>query len=145
MPLLPLFQWLVTAPEFAWTRNSKWGFAIIEMVHLLALAGLGGAILLADLGTLGVGLRLRGAVRQFSTVFLWSLACIVISGALLVTAEPMKCYYNAAFRLKMVLFAAALLFTFAVRWRRLDSRWAAAVSLSLWFGVGLAGRAIGFL
>ena len=69
MSLLPIFQWLVHAPEFTWVRDSKWGFAVVEMVHLVALAGLGGAVLLADLGVLGVGLRRRDLARQLSPVF----------------------------------------------------------------------------
>jgi hypothetical protein len=141
MSLLPLFQWLVHAQAFAWARDSKWGFAVIEMVHLLALAGLGGAVLLGDLGTLGIGLK--GRAREFRAIFGWSLAGIVISGALLVAAEPMKCYYHPAFRLKMVLLAVALAFTLARRAQ--GPKWAAAVSLTLWLSVGLAGRAIGFL
>jgi hypothetical protein len=115
MSLLPIFQWLVHAPEFTWVRDSKWGFAVVEMVHLVALAGLRGAVLLADLGVLGVGLRRRDLARQLSPVFAWSLIVMVISGALLIAAEPMKCYYHPAFRLKMVLLAIAVVFAFTVR------------------------------
>ena len=65
-------------------------------------------------------------------------------------AEAMKCYYHPAFRLKMVLFALSVLFNFtihrsAVRMPSAWSKMAAAASLALWLGVGLAGRAIGFL
>jgi hypothetical protein len=145
MSLLPVFQWLVNAPEFAWVRDSKWGFAVVEMVHLVALAGLGGAVLLSDLSVLGVGLKQRDLARQLSPVFVWSLIGMVISGALLIAAEPMKCYYHPAFRLKMVLLAIAVIFAFTVRRRAVDSKLAAVLSLSLWLSVGLAGRAIGFL
>lgn len=145
MSLLPVFQWLAHVTALAWVRDSKWGFAIVEMVHLVALAGLGGAVLLTDLGVLGVGLRQRQLLRQLSPVFVWSLAGMVISGALLVAAEPMKCYYHPAFRLKMVLFAIAMIFAFTVRRRKIDSKWVAVLSLALWLSVGLAGRAIGFL
>jgi hypothetical protein len=62
MSLLPIFQWLVHAPEFTWVRDSKWGFAVVEMVHLVAFAGLGGAVLLSDLSVLGVGLQRRQAL-----------------------------------------------------------------------------------
>jgi hypothetical protein len=142
MSLLPVFQWLVHASAFAWVRDSKWGFAVVEMVHLVALAGLGGAVLLSDLSVFGIGLR---RVRELFPIFVWSLIAMVISGALLIAAEPMKCYYHPAFRLKMVLFAIAVIFAFTARRRAIDSKWAAALSLSLWLSVGLAGRAIGFL
>jgi hypothetical protein len=145
MSLLPIFQWLVHAPEFTWVRDSKWGFAVVEMVHLVALAGLGGAVLLSDLSLLGVGLKRRDLARQLSPIFVWSLIGMVISGALLIAAEPMKCFYHPAFRLKMVLLGVAIIFAFTVRRRAVESKLAAVLSLSLWLSVGLAGRAIGFL
>ena len=111
---------------------------MVEMVHLVALAGLGGAVLLADLGVLGVGLRRRDLTRQLSPVFVWSLVGMVLSGALLIAAEPLKCYYHPAFRLKMVLVGVAIIFALTVRRRALESKLAAVLSLSLW-------RAIGFL
>src|ERR1700689_4932521 len=114
MSLLPVFQWLVHAPMFAWVRDSKWGFVVVEMIHLLALAGLGGVVLLTDLSVFGVGLR---RARELFPIFVWSLLGMVISGLLLIAAEPMKCYYHPAFRLKMVLFAIAVIFAFAVRRR----------------------------
>ena len=157
MSLLPVFQWLTNTPAFALMRNSKWAFAIVEMIHLLALTGLGGVVLLVDLGVLGVGLRRRpiaNFARELSPIFGWCLATMIVSGALLVTAEPMKCYYHPAFRLKMVLFAVALIFAFTVHRKSVNSageppllglKLAAVASLTLWLGVGLAGRAIGFL
>jgi hypothetical protein len=122
-------------------------------VHLLALAVLGGTVLIVDLGILGIGLRrtpLRVA-REFTTLFLGSLILMAVSGSLLVSAEALKCYYHPAFRLKMVLFSVAVLFHFTVHRRALEAplstrtKLAAAISLTLWLGVGLAGRAIGFL
>jgi hypothetical protein len=70
---------------------------------------------------------------------------------LLVCAEALKCYYHPAFRLKMVLFAAAVLFHFTIHRRAVQgppsrrTKLAAAAALTLWLAVGLAGRAIGFL
>ena len=48
-----LFQWI----EHSWlgtaVNNSLWAFAAFEAVHLLALAVIGGAVLVVDLRTLG--------------------------------------------------------------------------------------------
>jgi hypothetical protein len=153
MSLLPLFQWASHTPALAVVRDSKWGFAVVEMVHLLALAALGGTVLVVDLGILGIGFRRRtpGRMeRELAPIFVASLIAMVLSGTLLVGAEAMKCYYHPAFRLKMVLFAAAVLFHFTIYRTALGSPsiwskiWAVA-SLTLWLAVGLAGRAIGFL
>lgn len=41
--LLSLFRWLGTTTVGQFMQSSTWGFAIVEMVHLLALALLGEA------------------------------------------------------------------------------------------------------
>ena len=55
--MLTWFEWL----EHSWlgtaVNNSTWAFAAIEACHLLALAALGGAILVVDLRLLGFGLK----------------------------------------------------------------------------------------
>ena len=153
MSLLPLFQWAAHSPALAMMRDSKWGFAVVEMVHLLALAALGGTVLVVDLGILGIGFRKQApsrVARELAPIFVGSLIAMVLSGTLLVGAEAMKCYYHPAFRLKMVLFAAAVLFHLTIHRSAIGnfSTWskvAAVGSLTLWLAVGLAGRAIGFL
>jgi hypothetical protein len=95
MSLLTLFQWAAHAPLFAVMRDSKWGFATVEMVHLLALAILGGTVLIVDLGILGIGLSPPSSMprvsRSLAPLFLGSLAVAAISGTLLVSAEALKC------------------------------------------------------
>ncbi len=138
-------------------QNSRWGFAAVEAVHLLALTLLGGSVLVLDLRLLGLILRRespRVLNRDLSRVLLSSLAILVLTGVALVSEEALKCYYNAAFRWKMALLAAAVLFYFTL-YRRvvlrlasaatLASRVTAVISLSLWLGVGVAGRAIGLI
>jgi uncharacterized membrane protein len=76
---------------------------------------------------------------------------MVVSGVLLLAGEPLKCYYNAAFRWKMLFLALAVVFYFGVQSRLMDTesgvaaKVAGVISLTLWLGVGLAGRAIGLL
>jgi hypothetical protein len=78
---------------------------------------------------------------------------VIGSGILLFFGEPMKLYGNAAFHVKMLLLFLALVFQFTL-FRRLSGareasgmlpKFAGVLSLVLWFGVGLAGRGIGFL
>jgi hypothetical protein len=158
MSSLHFFQWLTHTPFSVYIRHSTWDFAVIEMFHLLGLAVLGGTILLIDLRLLGVGLRRQPVSRVASEllpVLLVSLAVMVISGALMVTAAPLKYYFNEWFRLKMICLAIAVAFYFTLHLKvvrsneglsaSLLSKVAAVISLILWLGVGLAGRAIGFL
>ncbi|MGD0963554.1 MAG: DUF6644 family protein [Candidatus Acidiferrales bacterium] len=158
MTILSLFQWLGHTSVGLAMRHSTWGVAVVEMVHLLALAVLGGTIVLVDLRLFGIGLKRQPAARlahELSPLFGGSLGILVFSGVLIVSAEPMKCYHSAAFRAKMLLLVIAILFHFTLHRSAVtsatqkistaSSKLAAALSLALWLSVGLAGRAIGFL
>jgi hypothetical protein len=139
-------------------QTSKWGFALVEMVHLIALALLGGAVLIVDLRLLGLilkGQSTRLIGRELSRILIGSLIVMILTGIALLSEEAGKCYFSPAFRWKMALLAAAVSFYFTLhRWALLRtdertpnlwSRTAALVSLTLWLGVGIAGRAIGLL
>ena len=53
----PLFQWCEATWLGTTVRESLWMFPVIQCVHLLALALLGGALLAVDVRLLGFGLR----------------------------------------------------------------------------------------
>jgi len=139
-------------------QTSKWGFALVETVHLLALAILGGSVLIIDLRLLGIILpkeSARAIGKDLSRLLLGSLVFLVLSGVAMLSEEALKCYHNPAFRWKMALLAAAIVFYFTLHRKALIhtdkqtptlwSRTAAVVSLTLWLGVGVAGRAIGLI
>jgi hypothetical protein len=158
MSILSLFLWLENTSLGLALQRSTWGVAIGEMVHLLALAALGGTILLVDLRLFGIGLKRQTAsslAHELSPIFWSSLAVLLVSGVVILSSESEKCYYNPAFRAKMLLLFFAVLFhcTFhrtavasaTEKVPSVRSKSAAALSLALWLGVGLAGRAIGYL
>ena len=155
--LLPFFEWCEATTLGAAIRGSAWLFPVIESVHLLALAMLGGALLVVDLRLLGLGLRnqpVRELARDAQPWLVGSLAMMIATGVPLFLSESIKCYYSSAFWLKITVIPIAIAFTFTVR-RRVanadDTRTAprlktlvALISLTLWFGVAAAGRWIGF-
>ena len=157
MSLLPLFGWFDSSAVGEAIRESTWLFPVIEAFHLLGLAVIGGAILLVDLRLLGLGLR-RQPVDQIARYaqpwLIGSLLAMLGSGFLLFTSEAVKCYYHDAFRIKMTSLFLAIVFTFTVR-RKVTmaepgrvgpfrSGIVAVVSVTLWSGVGIGGRWIGF-
>ena len=152
--LLPLFHWVDTSWLSREIRASTWQFAVFEMIHLLGLTMVLGSLMVFDLRLFGVGMRQRAAelARDLGAWMLSGLAIILISGVLLFFGEPMKLYSSPSFHVKIGLLGLAILFQFTiirgVRSRETSpvvSKLAGAVSLTLWFGVGLAGRGIGFL
>jgi hypothetical protein len=155
--LLPFFQWCESTALGTAIRMSPWAFAVIESVHLLGLAVIGGAVLLVDLRMLGFGLRNQRIAELARAVFPWlvgSLVVMLLTGVALFLSEPLKCYDSRAFWVKMISLGLAMLFTFSIRRKvtmadetRVRPIWfklVALVSLALWFGVGGGGRWIGF-
>jgi hypothetical protein len=156
MSLLALFQWLAGTPAGLFMQQSSWAFAAAEMIHLLSLAILGGAIFIINLRTFGGGLKgqpIAQLANELRPFLVTSLLGSVLSGVLLVSAEWEKCYYNTAFRWKMLLLLLAVIFYFGVQQRlfqrqnvsNLMGKAASIVSITLWLAVGLAGRAIGII
>lgn len=156
--MLTLFHWLASTHLSIVLNQSQWAFAIIEIFHLLALSVSGGAILYFDLRMLGwsFGSQPEAQVaRALLPLAGLGMLAMTVSGLLMVASGPVRYYYNPAFRLKMYLFVVALLFHFAVQWKvsrgdqerkvRPATRVAAVISLLLWFSIGVAGRAIGFV
>ncbi len=157
MNLLPFIQWCEGSMLGSAIRTSPWAFAVIESVHLLALAAIGGAVLVVDLPLLGLGLqdqRVRDLARDAFPWLVASLAVMIVTGVGLFLSEAVKCYYSTPFWFKMSSLLLAMIFTFTIRRRvtgadegrvsPLARKAVALVSLLLWFGVGAGGRWIGF-
>jgi uncharacterized membrane protein SirB2 len=155
MSLLPFFEWCENTSAGEAIRSSLWLFPVIESVHLVALAAIGGAVLLLDLRLLGVAMRRQPVARIARDAQPWLIGSLLVmlpTGILLFLSEAKKCYYSDAFWVKMTALLLAILFTFTLRrkvaaadeTRAIWYRLVAMVSLTLWFTVGAAGRWIGF-
>ena len=154
MDLLPVFQWFEATALGTVVRESLWLFPVIECVHLLALALLGGAVLLVELRVLGWGLVQQPVPELARKAQPWlnlSVTTIIATGIPMFLSEAIKCYYSPPFWYKMGLLVAAVVFAYTVRrptLAREDGRGGgkllAWVSLALWFGVGFSGRWIAF-
>jgi len=86
MSFLPLFHWLAHTHIGIAMRDATWAFAIVEVVHLIALAMSGGAILLLDLRLMGVGLTSQPAsevAREFLPLTLGGVVVMFLTGLLL--------------------------------------------------------------
>jgi hypothetical protein len=149
--------WSYQAPLTVAIRESRWGFASIEVVHLFSLAGLGGGVLVASLdraGWLGTPAA-QGQGSLARALRPWLLAqwlVIVVSGYLLFSTNSIGYSENAAFRSKILLLVLASAWTAA--WLgdwggalsgRAWQRPAALATIIGWTAVALAGRAIGVL
>ena len=156
MSLLPFFEFCEHSAIGETIRTSSWLFPVIESFHLLGLVVIGGSVLVVDMRLFGLGLRnqpVAQLARDAQHWFVGSLVVMLASGMLLFTSEATKCYYHAAFWVKMTSLLLATLFTFTVLRkvalagqgvRPLWSKAVALISILLWSAVGVGGRWIRF-
>jgi hypothetical protein len=157
MSLLPFFRWCDSTWIGVAIRESRYLFPLIETVHLVGLTLLLATTIIISLRLFGVGMRRQPVKQLAEDLAPWTLGSLIVmlsTGLLLFFSEALKCYDSPPFRLKMAFLLAAILYQFTVYRRftrspkaatmRVWSGVVAAISLGLWFGVGLMGRAIGF-
>ena len=93
-------------------------FAIIEAVHLMALALLGGAVLSADLRLLNVVMRdvpSNTVTDQAHRWFKVALVVLLVTGFFMLAGVATKCYHNPFYWAKMTALAIGILFVFTIR------------------------------
>jgi hypothetical protein len=134
-------------------RESTWLFPAIEATHLVALALLGGSLLIVALAVMGVGLKqspaeLLQSSRRYAN---GAIITLVVTGVLLGVSEPLKLYDRRAFLVKMIALAIALVVTYRLFNPRVErgqvgamTRNVAGLTLATWLAVAIAGRWIGF-
>jgi len=139
-------------------RDSQYGMPIVQSVHLVGLTLLLATVVVVNLRLAGVALKessLDWLVRQLKRWMLTGLAVVLLSGALIFIMNPEKYLASNPFRVKMAALVLAMLFQFLALRRVAQPQFAersravslivAGVSLTLWFTVGWAGRAIAFI
>ena len=157
MTMLPLFQWCESSALGSTIRESQWLFPLIEALHLVGFAIVGGAILLVDLRLLGLAMRDHSVAQLSDDSRPWlvgGLWAMIVSGLLLFVSEAVKCYYSSPFWIKMTSLALAIAFALTIRQRQVQkaegagglvsNKLVAALSIALWAGVAWGGRWIGF-
>jgi hypothetical protein len=155
MDLLPLFRWFDSTTIGVVIRNSTYIFPVVEVVHLFGITLLLGTITITDLRILGIGMRrqpINVVASELDSWTMWAGIVAIVSGILLFLSEALKCYGNAAFPYKMW-FLLGGVFLYLVFRRKFTTPGAspmqlkivAVLSLLLWYGVAVAGRAIAFV
>jgi hypothetical protein len=138
-------------------RESTWGFAGASIVLLFGIVLLVGGVFLMSLRLLGIIMQDRPIsrlARDFRGWTLLGLVMTLVSGMSMWAGHGIMpdLYESGPFWLEMELLLVALIFHFTLyHWvtSRDDASpglrgFTAVLALFLWFGVGVAGRAIGF-
>ncbi|MFT5580361.1 MAG: hypothetical protein ACI9WS_003126 [Paraglaciecola psychrophila] len=155
--LLPFFGWMETTIFGVIGKTYGAAFAVIEAIHLLAMALLGGAVMISDgrlVGLLLTDVPARTVIDKSHKLFVVALLVVVFTGVFMACGVAMKVYYLDVFFYKMLVLSAGVLFVFFIRrpllQQDLDTisptvkKCVALSSLLIWFTVAAAGRWIGF-
>ena len=141
-------------------QNASWTISAIQSVHIMALALVFTSAALVDLRLLGVADRdqpLQRMTARFLPSVGWGVLALLLTGLLLMIAEPKRAILNPYFQIKMaaVLVVSCLTWALAAAVEKHPDRWAnpergtgprviAIVSLVLWALIITAGRWIAY-
>ncbi len=157
MELLPFFEWAETSLLGSIGKTYGGVYAIGQSLHLMALALLGGTVLLTDLRLLNVVLRDVPSDQVIENAHKWfkvALIIIMATGIFMAAAVATRMYYNSFYWAKMTALLAGIVFVFAIKRPLLKRphkeinplvlKSVAMASLVIWFSVAATGRWIGF-
>ena len=157
MELLSFFEWAETSLLGSIGKSYGGVYAIGQSLHLMALALLGGTVLLTDLRLLNVMLRDVPSEQVTENAHKWfrvALVVIMATGVFMAAAVATKLYYNSFYWAKMAALATGILFVFAIKRPLLKRphneinpivlKSVAVASMVIWFSVAATGRGIGF-
>ena len=130
--------------------------ATLQIVHVLGFILLLASLVLISLRVLGLAFKAQPVAevsKDATRLNRIGLALAVITGTLMFVASPKLYYYKWAFELKMVLLIVAVIIQTTL-FRKVSThetpnpllaKTSVALSILVWFGIGLAGRTIGFI
>jgi hypothetical protein len=155
-------EWLKVTRFSVAIQSAEWVVPAVQTVHILAIGAVIGSGLMIALRALGL-IASEQTLAAFSTrtvrVIWWALPVLLVTGILMISAEPARSLENAAFALKMGLLAVSILVNLGYQaplkrqpefWdrsvgRRRASPAIAIVSFLLWVGVIFSGRWIAYV
>lgn len=157
MELLPFFEWMEASLLGQIGKTYGGVYAIGQSLHLMALALLGGTVLVTDLRLLNVVLRDVPSEIVAENAHKWfkvAVSIMIATGIFMAAAVALRMYYNAFFWAKMIALATGIMFVFFVKYPLLKRdhstinpaviKSLAVASMLLWFSVAATGRWIGF-
>ena len=150
------FEWCENNPLGLWLRQATWAFAVIETVHIMALAILLGSMLVIDLRLLGWGMKRQPTAELAELLSPWfwgSFFTMVATGLCLFLSEADRLSSSGPFAYKMIFLLLAVAVQLTIHRKAIahgtegaaSAKAAAWLSLACWFSIALAGRAIAFL
>ena len=157
--LEPIVTWAYNTSISEWIRASQWAVAVLEVFHLFGLIFLLGSVLMIALRAFGIVMKdepVNRVVLNLAPATIGGALLMTITGTLIFSSGATRYIDSVSFQVKMVFYVLAILtqcmvYLIALRKKKNDVRlsplWMVmgGLALLLWFGVGIAGRAIAFI
>jgi len=154
-------KWLAATPLSHTIQTTGWIIPSLQTIHILCVAAVFSSAIVVDLRIWRLLERdepLPKVVRRFLPTIWPVLLILLLTGSLLIVAEPRRSLLNSTFYLKMALLACAIVLTAGLqgsitsspnswdkdRWQRIAGRFAATASILVWCGILFAGRWIAY-
>ncbi len=160
MPIATFGDWLYATPASTAIRETTWLIPNIQTIHILAITVVIGSALATELRFAGVFATDRPQADLMRRYLPWmrrALIVLLVTGLILVLAEPGRTLGNMVFWIKMALVAGASLITLKARARLLrqpatthgagapeTSRPLAWLMIVVWCAVIFCGRFIAY-
>ncbi len=109
--LLDFAFWVTETSLSLFMVENFWLVPIAQVIHILAIAALFGSALMLSLrvnGRIATTLSMEQFCARYVPWIWWGLVVIVISGILMITAEPIRNMVNSVFWIKMILLLIAI-------------------------------------
>jgi len=149
-------DWLSNTSFSQSIQITSWAIPGIQTVHIICLATLFATALMFSLRIAGRGLATEPLATQaprFAKAIWMLIVVLLLSGLLLIIAEPGRTITNPAFYAKMIMLVLALAITLwltGVARRQLESPTAlhvaaATIAMLLWIAIIFCGRFIAYV
>ena len=121
-PLNDFAQGMSETPLSLWLVERFMAIPLLQMVHILAIAGSFAAVLMLTLRVFGLAghATLAETSRRYTKVLWWSLAFVILSGGLMLFGDTVRNLLNSIFWIKMMFVVVGITtaIVFAGRLRR---------------------------
>jgi hypothetical protein len=159
--LSELSKWLAATSLSHTIQTAGWIIPTLQTIHILCVAVVFASAMLVDFRMFRLFERevpLPQVMRRYLPAIWPVLVILLLTGSLLIIAEPRRSLVNSTFQLKMLLLVIAIVLTATLqrgiasspafweqdRGHRIAARLVATASILVWSGILLAGRWIAY-
>jgi hypothetical protein len=161
MTLNQICEWIDQTALSQSIQVAGWVVPTVQTIHILAIAVVASSALMINLRLIGVfwaNQPMQAVTARFLPMVWWPLLVLLVTGAIMIIAEPARSLKNPAFQLKMLLLIGALTVTYLFQFlHRRDKAFGEAsvgaraiaatfaiASILLWSSIIFAGRWIAY-